>query len=147
MHGSDATATKHTSTTATALQLHCTSGSHCGWSRFPVIGFFQVVGQVGRSVAQSVEVTPKRSTERGGWSRRLQGRSPKTNQRLERQSLEKSSRPGQPKAVGRVKASGNLYTKSSRPGLSSVAGQVKAPGSPVELACLIQRDRTSEVFW
>ena len=66
VHGSDATATKHTSTTATALQLHCTSGSHLGWSRFPVVGFFQVVGQVCRSVAQSVEVTPK-EVQRKGW--------------------------------------------------------------------------------
>ena len=110
-------------------------------------GFFQVVGQVGRSAAQSVVVTPKRSNDRDGWSQRLQGQSPKTSQRLERQSLKKSSRPGQPKAVGRVKASGNLYTKSSRPGLSSETGQVKASGSPVELACVTQRHRTSEVFW
>ena len=103
---------------------------------FLVVGFFQVVGQVGRSVALSVEVTPKRSKDRGGWSQRLQG-----------QSLKKSSRLGQPKAVGRVKPSGNLYTKSSRPGLSSETGQVKTSGSPVELACLIQRERTSEGFW
>ena len=76
LHGSDATATKHTSTTATALQLHFASGSHWGWSRFSCGGFFQVVGQVSRSVAQSVEVTPKRSKERGGRSQRLQGQSP-----------------------------------------------------------------------
>ena len=112
---------------------------------FPVVGFFQVVGQVGRSVAQSVEVTPKRSKERGGRGQRLHGQGPKTSQRLERQSLKKSSRLGQPKAVGRVKASGNLCTKSSRPGLPSAAGRVKA--SPVGLACLIQQNRTSEVFW
>ena len=40
-----------------------------------------------------------------------------------------------------------VCTKSSRPGLSSVTGQVKASGSPVELACSTQRERTSEVFW
>ena len=68
---------------------------------------------------------PKRSKERGGRSQRLQGQSPKTSQRLEKQSLKQSSRPG----------------------LSSVTGRVKASGSPVELACLSQRDRTSEVFW
>ena len=34
-------------------------------------GFFQVVGQVGRSVAQSVEVTPKKSKDRGGWSQKF----------------------------------------------------------------------------
>ena len=90
-----------------------------------MVGFFQVVGLVGRSVAQSVEVTPKGFKDRGERSQRLQGQSPQTSQRLERQSLKKSSRPG----------------------LSSVAGQVKASGSPVELACLIQRERTSEVFW
>ena len=79
---SDVTATKCTCTTATALQLHCTSGSHWGWSRFSCGGFFQVVGQVGRSVAQSVEVTPKRSIERGGRSQRLRGPSPQKSQRL-----------------------------------------------------------------
>ena len=75
-----------------------------------------------RSVAQSVDVTPKRSKERGGWSQRLQGQSP------EKRVRDSRDRVGQPKAVGRVKASGNLYTKSSRPGLSS-------------------EDRTSEGFW
>ena len=94
------------------------------------------MGQTGRSVAQSVEVTPKRFKER----ERLQGQSPTTSQRLERQSLTKSSRPGQPKAVGRVKASGNLYKKYSRPGLSSAAGQVKASG-PVDLACPVWQDK------
>ena len=69
------------------LQLHCPSGGHWGWSKFLVVGFSQVVGQVGRSVAQSVEVTPKMSKERGEWSQRLQGQSPTTSQRLERQSL------------------------------------------------------------
>ena len=39
-----------------------------------------------------------------------EGQSPKTSQRLERQSLIESSRPGQPKAVGRVKASGTQST-------------------------------------
>ena len=73
----------------TALQLHCTSSSHWGWSRFSCGGLFQVVGQVGGSVALSVEVTPKRSKERCGSSQRLQGQSPKTSQRLERQSLKK----------------------------------------------------------
>ena len=53
---------------------------------FPVVGFFQVVGLVGRSVAQSVEATPKGSKDRGEWSQRLQEQSPKTSQRLERQS-------------------------------------------------------------
>ena len=38
-------------------------------------------------------------------------------------------------------------SKSSRPGLSSETGQVKASGSPVVLACVTQRHRTSEVFW
>ena len=64
-----------------------------------------------------------------GGVRDSRDRVPKTSQRLERQSLKKSSRPGQPKAVGRVKASGNLYIKSSRPGLSSETGQVKASGA------------------
>ena len=138
MHRSDATATKHTGTTATALQLHCTSGSHWGWSRFPVVSFFQVVGQVGRSVAQLVEVTPNRCKDRGGWSQRLQEQCPKTSQILERQSLKKSSRPGLSSETGQVKASATQtywpvqcdgtsegFWKSSRTGLSHPAGEDK----------------------
>ena len=40
LHGSDATATKHTSTTVTALQLHCPSGCHCGLFGFLVVFSF-----------------------------------------------------------------------------------------------------------
>ena len=132
-----------------------------GWSRFVV-----VVGDVGRSVAQSVEVTPKRSKERG-WQ---ESETPGTESQNESETRETESQKVQSTWPARmrlddVKASGNLHTKSSRPGLSSaarqsagfwhpvdlacssVAGRVKASGSPVELACLIQRDRTSEVFW
>ena len=77
-------------------------------------------------------------------------RVPKTSQRLERQSLErqslkKSTQPGQPKAVGRVKASGNLYTMSCRPGLSSETGQVKVSGA--QSTWPVQCGRTSEGFW
>ena len=70
-------------------------------------------------MAQSVEVTPKRSKERGGRSQRLQGQSP--------QNESETKSPvdfGQPKAVG---TSEGFWA--------------------VELACLIQRERTSEVFW
>ena len=96
-------------------------------------------------MAQLVEVTPKRSKERCGRSQRLQGQSPKNESGLERQSLKRSSRPGQPKAVRRVKASSNLYTKSSRLGLSGETGQVKASGA--QSSCPVQCGRTSEGFW
>ena len=54
-----------------------------------MVGFFQVVGQVGRTVAQSVEVTPKRSKERGEWSQRLRDRDPQ-RVRDSRDSVSKS---------------------------------------------------------
>ena len=135
---SDATATKHTSTTATALQLHCTSGSHWGWSRFSCGGFFLVVGQVGRSVAQSVDVTPKRPKARGWRSQRLQGQSPKNESETRETKSQKSSRPGLSSGTGQVKASGAQSTwpvqcgrtsegfwKSSRTGLSHPAREDK----------------------
>ena len=71
LRGSDVTATRCTCNSTARLVILW------GWSRFPVCGLSLVVGDVGRSVAQSVEVTPKRSKERGGRSQRLQGQSPK----------------------------------------------------------------------
>ena len=112
-----------------------------GWSRFPVCGLSLVVGDVGRSVAQSVEATPKRSKERSGRSQRLQGQSPKTRQRLERQSLKKSSRPGQPKAVGRVKASDNFAHKVQSTWPVQCGRTSEGFWHPVDLACPVWQDK------
>ena len=77
-----------------------------------------------------------------GGVRDSRDKSPKTSQRLERQSLKKSSRPSQPKAVGRVKVwqilqkvqspwpvhcgrTSEGFWKSSRTGLSHPARQDK----------------------
>ena len=52
--------TDHTCTTATGLQLHCTSGGQ-GF----VCVVFPVVGNVGRYAVRSVDVTPSRSLSKG----------------------------------------------------------------------------------
>ena len=91
--------------------------------------FFLVVGQEGRSVTQSVEVTPKRSKSGVSGVRDSRDRVPKRVRDSRDKVSKKSSRHAWPKAVGQVKASGNLNTKPSRPGLSSGTGQVKASGA------------------
>ena len=116
--------TDHTCTTATALQLHCTTGCQ-GF----VCVAFPVVGKVGRSV-RSVEVTPLRSQYKGVEMTRLEARVTETV------SQNRHSRQLTVLAV---------CTKSSRPGLSSVTGQVKASGA--QSYWPVQCDGTSEVFW
>ena len=117
--------TQHTTTKALHFHLRVSVTSQVRWVvRFPrsrVVGVTLVRGVSG-PVVRTDNVTPSQSLRRGGNSTKESG-TPGTES--QRQDLRKSSRPG----------------------LSSVAGHVKASGSPVELACVTQRFRTSGVFW
>ena len=119
--GSEVEFTQHTTTMALHFHLRVSVASQVRWVvRYPrsrVVVVTPVRGASG-PVVRTDNVTSSQSLRRGGNSTKESG-TPVTES--QRQDLRKSSRPG----------------------LSSVAGQVKASGSPVELACVAQRYRTS----
>ena len=138
MRGSDVTAIKHTphNRHRAATPQHVRSNSGIGQG-FPVCGLPLVVGDVGRSLAQSVEVSPTRSKEGGGHA--------KGSQRLPRDRVSKSPVDlASRKRVGGVKASGNLHkVQSTWP--VQCGRTSEGFWHPVHLACPVWQD--SEGFW
>ena len=132
--------TDHTCTTATALQLHCTSGCH-GF----VCVFSPVERNVGRSPVRSVEVTPSKSLckrKTKGWNRDT-AVSETTQPPVDSSGglyNDQSSWPVQ--CDRRVKASGTQMYWPIRD------GRVKSSGSPVKTWPVItQRWQESEGCW